>query len=160
MNIVVKKIPGKGKGVFALRDFKKGEIIGTSKGTIISINEALKMSNYALNHMSATGKNKFLLMKSPEKFINHSCNPNVYEYQRKVISIKKIRKSDEITFDYSMNGVTGIDDWKMKCKCKSANCRKVVYGEFFRLPKKLQKKNIIHLDKWFMEGHKEQIKKL
>lgn len=159
-NLIVRKISGNGKGAFALKDFKKGDLITRSVGKIISIDEALKMSSYSLNHMSAVSKGKFILMKTPAKYINHSCNPNVYETEKKIIAARKIKKGEELTFDYSLNGVTGIDDWKMRCRCKSKKCRKMIHGEFFRLPKELQKKYVPYLDSWFRKEFKEELKKL
>jgi len=87
-------------------------------------------------------------MGIPERFVNHSCNPNTYHKEKKDIAIRNIKKGEEITSDYSVNG---INNWKIKCLCKSKNCRKIVYGDFFKLPKKIQKQKRKYLEKWFKE---------
>jgi len=159
-NLTVRKIPRNGKGVFSKRNFKKGELITKVTGKIIPLKKALSMSSYYLNHMGSISKDKCILMNPPAKFINHSCNPNAYEVKKKVLAMRNIKKGDEITFDYSKNGVPEVDNWKMKCRCKSKKCRKIIHGEFFRLPRKLQKKYVPYLDSWFRKEFKEELKKL
>lgn len=145
-NVVVRKVDKKGKGVFAIRDFKKGESILNIKGKVISKAKLLKSSRYLDDHSGAIGNDTYLIFGYPEKYINHSCNPNVFDYKRKVIAMKDIKKGVELTFDYSINT---RDKWRMKCYCESKNCRKVITGNFFKLPKKLQIKYLPYVDEWF-----------
>ena len=58
--------------------------------------------------------------------------------------MKNIKKGEELAFDYSINVLDG-EDWKMKCHCKSKNCRINLNGEFFSLPNKLQKNTCLIL---------------
>lgn len=67
---------------------------------------------------------------SKARFINHSCNPNVFAKVIKVGQEKKIvfysqrviQPDDEITYDYKFN-IEAEED-KIPCFCKSHNCRK------------------------------------
>ncbi len=156
---IVKKIGKKGKGVFAQKDFKKGELILAIKGKVVSSAKADSMQHYYRNHICVVGDDEWALMGIPERYINHSCSPNVFDKKRKVFAMKNIKKGEELAFDYSINGPDG-EDWKMKCHCKSKNCRINLNGEFFSLPNKLQKKYLPYLDEWFRKRYNDRIKKL
>ena len=156
-NILVKKTGSKGEGVFAARDFKKGEFILDYNGKIVEGKDADNIPDYWCNHLATVGLNKYILFEGPAKYINHSCSPNVYDKNKKVYTMKSIKKGDELCFDYS---ISGIDDWKMKCKCGSKNCRKIISGVFFKLPKALQKKYIPYLDSWFKKSFSREIDEL
>lgn len=49
---------------------------------------------------------KVILMKEPERSINHSCDPNTYVKTingvRRVLAMRGIKKGEEITFDYAI----------------------------------------------------------
>ena len=69
---------------------------------------------------------------------------------RKVVAIKPIKIGQEITIDYS---ITDDDPfWKMKCKCKNRNCRKVIKCIQF-LPKKLFNKYKPFIPKLLQESY-------
>lgn len=74
-----------------------------------------------------------------DDLVNHSCNPNsglMIQGKRAIlVAIKNIRKSEEITMDYSTT--MDEDDWEMDCKCQSKNCRKRI-RDFKYLPKETQ----------------------
>lgn len=153
-SVIVKETLKKGKGVFAVRDFKKREIIlNMNTRKTIPRKDVQKLSKDDQDHLGYIGKNRYFVMKPPERFINHSCSPNAYDKTGTLIALKNIKKGKEICTDYSING---YDDWKMICYCGSKNCRKIIYGNFFKLPKKLQKKYEPYLDDWFK---KEFLKK-
>ncbi len=154
-NIVVNKVNKKNRGVFATKNFKKGELILSIKGKIISKSKLFASSRYLNDHSGTIGKDKYLIFGYPEKYINHSCDPNVYEYKRKVIAMRDIKNGDEITFDYS---ICSIDEWRMNCHCNSKNCRRVIRGNFFKLPLKLQVKYFQYLDEWFKKEFKKELK--
>ena len=58
------------------------------------------------------------------RFINHSCNPNceveIINNKIWILSIKNIKKGEELSYDY---GYSYDSDYKSyPCKCKSNNC--------------------------------------
>lgn len=69
---------------------------------------------------------------SKARFINHSCNPNVFAKVIKVGSEKKIvfysqrviAPDEEITYDYKFN--IEAEEEKIPCLCKASNCRKTL----------------------------------
>lgn len=100
-------------------------------------------------------------MQAPEKYINHSCDPNVFVKSengaRKVYAMRDIPQGEEIAYDYSING---DNDGMFECHCGSKHCRKIYQGNFFKLPKTLQRKYLPYLDDWFVKKHNFEIREL
>lgn len=155
--VFIKKTNGKGFGIFALRDFRKGEIIlRMDRSDRITKKNESKMSRDDWNHVNTCGYNKYFRLKPPERFINHSCDPNSYDKNGILYTIRKIKKNREITYDYS---ISGVENWKMLCKCGSKKCRKIVTGKFSNLPAKLQIKYRPYLEDWFIEKEKRSTRR-
>src|SRR3989344_5110311 len=154
MNVIVKKTGNRGRGVFAAKSLRKGELILSIKGKVISSEEMLAASKYHLDHMGAIGKDLCMIFVYPEKYINHSCDPNVFERQRKLFAMRNIKKGEELFYDYAISDVD--DEWKMICKCGSRNCRKVINGHFFQLPLNLQVRYYPYLDSWFKKEYRKE----
>lgn len=154
-NVKVLKAKNKGLGCFVKKSFKKGDIIiNIVPGRIITKQEekiitpdSERWDNYDADH--------YYFMGDPEFYINHSCEPNVYVKNKKVIAMKNIKKGEEIYFDYRING---IDRWEMKCMCKSKDCTKAVNGSFFKLPQEKQKEYLPFLDTWFRKKFMKRLK--
>lgn len=146
-DVVVKKSAKEGKGVFAARDFKKGEVVvkwDTSHK--LTTEELKKISKDDQNHTDYVGQGLYVVMQAPAKFVNHSCEPNTYVKDAQDIALRDIKKGEEITTDYSINGV---DDWELKCNCGSKKCRKIVYGDFRKLDAKNKKRLAPYLEEWY-----------
>ena len=124
--IIIKKIGKKGKGIFVLKDFKKGEIIlhkDLTKLKTLALKEISKLSKKDQIHSDYVGNNKYVVDHSLMSHINHSCNPNTYvEFNnlkiKNIVTLKSIKKSKEITHDYTLSSVDQYDGkgfWRMKC---------------------------------------------
>jgi len=160
-NVVVKSSKIHGKGVFANRRLLKDDTILEIDDSHI-VNDALKLTKEQYEYeLDFLANGKIVIMQPPEKHINHSCNPNVYDKTvngiRQVFAMRDIEKGEEITFDYSINGYNEVT---FNCNCGSENCRKVYNGNFFKLPLSLQKKYIVYLDDWFIQQFKEKMDNL
>ena len=63
-------------------------------------------------------------MQSPERYINHGCDFNVYVYTlasgRFVLAMRDNAASEELLFDYAIDLVNG--EW-LGCRRASAHCR-------------------------------------
>ena len=132
-----------GKGVFANKDFSKGDFIIEFKGKIYQRKDKPRGLHSRINHYLQIGKKLYIgPSKKIDDYINHSCNPNTgikISNKARLFAIKKIRKGEEITFDYS----TTMDEdyWEMNCSCRSGNCRKLI-RDFKYLQKSFQQKYI------------------
>ena len=84
-----------------------------------------------------------MVMQAPERYINHSCDPNVFIKNWKIIAMKPIKKGEEIVFDYSINSDFPV---AFRCRCGAKSCRGFYSVSFFKLNRRLQKKYLPYLD--------------
>lgn len=144
-DVEIKKAGIKGKGVFALRNLKKGETITQIEGKVIETEEPSRLSKCFQDHCFPLGKKgkKYLYVspQSPWKYINHSCEPNTgIKNDSEFVAIRDIKRGEEISFDYSTNNFDfDMTGWTMKCHCGSKKCRKII-STFNKLDKKSQRK--------------------
>lgn len=121
-NIIVKKSCIEGKGVFAARDFKQGDVVLKWNPRILSLEQAKKVPAKKKRYLDYL-KGKYILMQTPEKYVNHSCDANTYVKDWYDIAKRNIKKGEEITSDYAKSVGT---DLNMKCNCGSKACRKII----------------------------------
>tara|TARA_A100001011_G_scaffold279860_1_gene289805 strand:- start:1324 stop:1815 length:492 start_codon:yes stop_codon:yes gene_type:complete len=135
----VKKSKVHGTGIFATKDIPKnikiiqyiGDKITKSEGDRRS---ALRIRKYLNSEQTGSVyifelNNKYdidgFVPANKAKFINHSCNPNcevdIIRNEIWISSIKKIKKNDELSYDYGYS--FDKEDFKDHvCKCGSKNC--------------------------------------
>jgi uncharacterized protein len=123
MNVIVKSSSIQGKGVFANRNFKKGDIVMKWDDSVVyTEKEAKKVPNCRKKYL-VFYKGKYILAQAPEKFLNHSCEPNTKEGKLCDIALRAIKKGEELTTDYSIDAPPHI---KMKCHCGCKSCKKII----------------------------------
>jgi hypothetical protein len=112
-------------------------------------------------HCDYLAAGKVVLMQSPERYINHSCDPNTYvktvDGIRVVIALRPIAAGQEITYDYCING-DGDTVWV--CRCGTSRCRRAIHSDFFHLPMELQREYLPLLDDWFRQERASEIERL
>ena len=174
-DFILKKTKKKGTGLFTLKDIKNGahlfhvDLRGLERYTVEEI-EALSKSNPDIDgdHSNYVGWSKYVIEDTLPSYMNHSCDPNcIYKMQSiavyDVCAIRSIKKDEELTHDY---GATAIDQlqgfyyWEDKCYCGGKNCRNIIHGDFFRLPKSWQKKHYRNLPPSIKRKYREYFKKL
>lgn len=157
-NVIVKESKIHGRGVFAVKDFKRGEpILNVDDSHIVTNTSKLTKKNYDFD-LDFLANDKIVWMQPPGKYINHSCSPNVYFKTiggiRKIYAIRDILKGEELTHDYSMGG---WGDATFKCNCGTDICRNTWHADFFKLPMSTQKKYLPYLEDWFKKQFKEKL---
>jgi len=118
--IVVKISKIEGKGVFATRDIKKGEIVlkwDTSK--LLTKNEINSFPDEEKRYIIPF-EDKYILIQEPERYVNHSCDSNTLAKDGCDIAIKDIKQGEEITANYFYQKSPFVN---FKCNCGSSNCR-------------------------------------
>ena len=99
-------IIGKGKifskGVYANKDFKKGEAVIKYNLQRLTKEEFKKLSKKEKNFTHEHWETIYLY-SSPERYVNHSSNPNTVQdlKNRCDVAIRNIKKGEEITTDSS-----------------------------------------------------------
>jgi SET domain-containing protein len=123
-NVIIKNSKIQGKGVFANRDFKKGEVvIKWNTETILTDEEVKNLPKNEKRYVSPF-QGKHLLQQPPARFVNHSCDPNTKVVDDSSdVAIKDIKKGEEITSDYS---IFSSPDEIMKCNCGSKKCKNII----------------------------------
>lgn len=119
-DIEVKKSKIIGKGVFALRDFKKGEVVLKWNPKPITKAEADKLTDIKDDYVLHVGR-KYFLQQAPEKYVNHSCESNTFTNNFSDIANRDIKKGEEITSDYGDESTNSF-----KCKCGSKKCKTII----------------------------------
>lgn len=157
-----------GRGVFATRPYSEGEILLViddsfpvlDRGKLTAEQEIFIDMFYTFD-----GKLKTTWMQPPEKFINHSCEPNSYVWTdrrsglRRTLALKNIRNGDELTWDYALNI---WEEWigPVPCNCGVQSCRRMIQGSFFTLPREFQRRYLRLLDGPFKRRFAKEIRSL
>ncbi len=121
-----------GWGVYATQPINKNKRIVTYEGERITNKESLRREEkytpkgtiwcFRLNRLyvrdAAVGGNI-------ARFINHACKPNCYTTVQDnttiwIIAARNIRRGEELTYNYSTDGVAGIP-----CKCRPG-CKTII----------------------------------
>lgn len=147
--IVVGRSGIHGKGVFAKRDIKKGEVVFIFKGKPVRWKVHDQKSSLHGQNWVGLSKEKWLDVISPGVFTNHSCDPSCgIRGRKKVTALRNIKKGEEITIDYSITEMDTL--WHMKCRCGSKNCRGEIRS-IQSLPKKTFDKYFPYIPTYFMK---------
>tara|TARA_Y100000591_G_C21832033_1_gene700241 strand:- start:1158 stop:1646 length:489 start_codon:yes stop_codon:yes gene_type:complete len=135
----VKKSKVHGAGIFATRDIKKNTKIIQYIGDKVTKSEGDKRSAQRIKKYLNSEKTGSVYIfelnkkydidgyvkRNNARYINHSCAPNcevdIIENEIWIQSIKKIKKGEELSYDYGYS--FDKDDYKDHiCKCGSKNC--------------------------------------
>jgi hypothetical protein len=122
----------KGLGVFALRDFERGDFIFRRRhGKVVDTAGIASLTETEQMHLCELDWDRFAVLEPPGCYLNHSCDPSAMRSGVKVFAWRDIAASEEITIDYRLNAFDG-SSWP--CQCGAANCTGTVVGSFFAMP--------------------------
>jgi len=125
-----------GRGLFARKAIRKGEIVSVRGGHILSRQMARRRRKPA-GYWGYPIADDFVLapltkreVDSVMMFLNHSCEPNVgIQGQILFVAMRPIRAGEELTIDYAMFGANAK---RMRCACGAASCRRVITSADWR----------------------------
>ncbi|MHC4126631.1 MAG: nucleotidyltransferase family protein [Planctomycetota bacterium] len=84
-----------GLGVFARREFKRGEVIGRYRGRPID-----RDGTYVAYHTDGCDTQARHEITGPLRFLNHSCHPKAALVNFRLVALQRIAAGGEITVDY------------------------------------------------------------
>jgi SET domain-containing protein len=87
-NVAVKKSRISGKGVFSNRSFRKGEMILEIDDSHVVTDPSKLTKEQHKFELDYLADGKIVIMQAPERYMNHSCDPN--SYVKTVNGIRKI----------------------------------------------------------------------
>ena len=130
--------PIEGTGMFARRTVVRGEPVVVWGGTVFS-QEEIRAGKGRKHSVAAIGERLYLAARlgdpeSPDDFMNHSCDPNVWMADDvTLVTMRDIPAGEELTADYAM--WTTDPNWTLptRCNCGSTMCRRTVTGNDWKL---------------------------
>jgi len=99
-NIIVAPSQIEGFGVFAKRSFKKGEVVLKWHPKILTQDEEKAIPIEDKRYLNKLKTGQTMLMQIPERYVNHSDNPNTSVIDDADVAIKNINVGEEITSNY------------------------------------------------------------
>lgn len=104
-NLIVAPSKIHGLGLFAKRDFKKGEVVSEwNPVRLIPVSEYKNLSAEEKKVVSRYDSENYAEVGVPSRYVNHSDDPNVVGLEGKDIAIKDIVAGQEITANYNQEG--------------------------------------------------------
>jgi len=132
-----------GRGVVAIADITKDEVVAIKAGHIITRDDIDQATAEAGDMALQIDDDFYLAPRSADDvdamsvFINHSCDPNVgFRGQVVYVAMRDIKAGEELCHDYSMER---SDDYALDCHCGSVLCRGKVTGQDWKLPELQQR---------------------
>ena len=127
-----------GRGVVALEDIARDEIVAIKAGNIVTSDEIEAATRAAGDLALQIDDDFYIAPRTLEEaddmsvYINHSCDPNVgFRGQVVYVAMRDIAAGEELCHDYAMER---SDDYHLDCHCGSTLCRGKVSGEDWKLP--------------------------
>ena len=152
-----------GVGVFASRVFEAGEtILVIDDSRVVGAEHPLRpeLGEFSF-HCDYLAGGKVVLMPSPERHINSSCDPSAFvrwvDGVRTVVARRVINPGEEITYDYIIDCHGGMV-WH--CQCGASRCRGTIVSSFFELAPEFQREYLPLLSPWFVEEHQAAVEAL
>ena len=132
-NVAVRESSIGGLGVFALEPLRAGQVVRQLiLEREITPESPLRPERGERPEHCHLGDGCFHLVAEPDRFFNHSCDPNVYlRYGREgidVVARREVAAECELTLDYLINNPGG-DSWP--CHCGAARCRAEPFVAFW-----------------------------
>lgn len=123
-SVLIKKSKIHGKGVFANRGFKKGEIVIKWKTkNLLTQKEVEELPSKEKRYVSYFKDGKYIFYGIPERYVNHSCGANTNTKNGADSAVKNIQKGEEVTADYLKESVPNMN---FKCRCGSKSCKRMI----------------------------------
>jgi hypothetical protein len=132
-----------GRGLFAMTDIAKNEIIAVKGGHIIAREELREITPRLGPVEIQIDDNLFIAPVTDEErelsmlYSNHSCDANLgIRGEITFVAMRDIPAGEELTHDWA---VTDDDDYSIECKCGAPNCRKILTGKDWQRPELQQR---------------------
>jgi len=137
-----------GRGLFAIADIVKDEIVAVKGGHIVDGKTLREKITPRLGPVEIQIDDDLFIAPVTEEerelsmlYLNHSCDANLgVRGEITFVTMRDIRAGEELTHDWAM---TDDDSYSVECKCSAPNCRKILTGKDWQHPE-LQKRYAGH----------------
>jgi hypothetical protein len=131
--VAARPSPIHGRGLFAIRELRAGEIVCVKGGhiftrlTLASIARDLGPAEIQIADDLFIGPMDLAEREGCMIFSNHSCDPNIgVQGQIVFVALRPIAAGEELTHDWA---TTDDDDYTLQCHCGATGCRGIVTGK-------------------------------
>lgn len=128
----IRPSPIEGRGLFARRAIRKGEIVAIKGGHILDRRGLARVKGKIAESFIQIADGFFIgaataaEVKRNKLFINHSCAPNVGILGQIIfVAMRDVRAGEELTYDWAMEENIPA---RTECRCGAATCRKILTG--------------------------------
>jgi hypothetical protein len=133
----VRASPIHGRGLFAVRAIRRGEIVAIKGGHVMDRRGLARSPARAEESHIQIDDGFYIGAISRDEvprnklFINHSCEPNVgIRGQVTFVALRDVAAGEELTYDWAMEENRPA---RTRCACRTPSCRKVLTGQDWRL---------------------------
>lgn len=110
-------------GAHALSIFKAGAIVLAPDTSVrLNADESAALPEADRQYLHPCADNRPLVQEPPERFVNHSCEPNTEVIDFCLVASRDIGIGEEITCNYELDGAGGY----FECTCGSPTCRGMI----------------------------------
>src|SRR5712691_6889533 len=128
-----------GRGLFAIADIAKNEIVAVKGGHIVDRKTLREKITPQLGPVEIQiDDHLFIAPVTDEEregsmlYSNHSCDANLgMRGEITFVAMRNIRAGEELTHDWA---TTDDDDYSVECKCGALKCRKLLTGKDWQRP--------------------------
>jgi len=135
---VIKRSPIEGKGLFARRSIRRGEIVAIKGGHILDRRAIRRVkSRIAASYIQIAdgffiGATTAAEVRRNKLFLNHSCVPNVGILGQIIfVALRDVRAGEELTYDWAMEE---NEPERVRCRCGVPGCRRTLTGRDWTRP--------------------------
>ena len=123
-----------GRGLFAIADIAKDEIVAVKGGHIVDRKMLREKITPRLGPVEIQiDTDLFIAPVADEEreqsmlYLNHSCDPNLgLRGEITFVAMRDSRAGEELTHDWAM---TDDDGYSVECNCGASDCRKILTGK-------------------------------
>jgi SET domain-containing protein len=128
-----------GRGLFAIADIAKDEIVAVKGGHIVDRKTLREKVTPRLGPVEIQIDDDLFIapVTHDERelsmlYSNHSCEANIgIRGEITFVAMRDIRSGEELTHDWAM---TDDDDYSIECNCGTGDCRKILTGKDWQRP--------------------------
>jgi SET domain-containing protein len=128
-----------GRGLFAIADIAKNEIVAVKGGHVVDRKTLREKITPRLGPVEIQIDGDLFIAPVREEeressmlYSNHSCDPNLgMRGEITFVAMRDICIGEELTHDWAM---TDDDDYSIECNCGAPDCRKTLTGKDWQRP--------------------------
>jgi hypothetical protein len=133
----VKPSPIHGRGLFATRPIRRGEVVAIKGGTVMDraalrrVKGRVAWSYIQIGDGIYIGATSARQVRANKLYLNHSCEPNVgLRGEITFVAMREVAAGEELTYDWAMEEHAASS--VTRCRCGRPGCRRVLTGRDWR----------------------------